>query len=168
RARTAWPCRIASSTTRRPMLPVAPTTNTVMCGMVMTDSCRSCSPRSSRSFGRNLVDGPQSVEGAGIADERQQLGQDVDQPGAAIADMQVGGDVALDLGIAAAERDEQAEGEEFASRNVEAGAGVMVAEAIGRQVALDVHFVGRRRGVELLDHGVADDVLLDREALVHP
>src|ERR1035437_8978689 len=36
RARTAWPSRNASSTTRHPMLPVAPTASTVNLGLVMT------------------------------------------------------------------------------------------------------------------------------------
>src|SRR5208337_413233 len=43
KARTEWPCRNASSTTRRPMLPVAPTTSTVIPGLVMISPCCSAS-----------------------------------------------------------------------------------------------------------------------------
>ena len=72
-------------------------------------------------------------------------------------------DVALDLRVAAAEGDEHGEGQQLAGRQVDAGAGVVVAEAVGRQVALDVLLVGRGGGVEPLDALVADDLLLHRE-----
>jgi hypothetical protein len=36
------------------------------------------------SQGRDFVDGAQSVQGARVADERQELGEDVDQPGSVV------------------------------------------------------------------------------------
>jgi hypothetical protein len=59
RARTRWPWSRASAANRRPMLPMAPTTRTVR----------------GRSWCGHLVDGAEAVEGAGVADERQQLSQ---------------------------------------------------------------------------------------------
>jgi hypothetical protein len=60
----------------------------------------------------HLVEGADRIEGARIADERQQLGQDGDWPWAVVADIEVGGDVAFDLGVAAAEGDEDGKGEQ--------------------------------------------------------
>jgi hypothetical protein len=61
------------------------------------DFCHSCSFQiwvcGSRSQRRNLVDGTQAVEGAGIADEREKLGQHVDEAASVVADVQVGRDV---------------------------------------------------------------------------
>ena len=53
--------------------------------------------------GCDLVDGSEAVEGAGVADERQQPGDDVDKQPAIIADMEVGSDVPTGLGVGAAE-----------------------------------------------------------------
>ena len=46
----------------------------------------------------DLVDGSQRVEAARVADEREQLGDDLDQPAAVVADVEVAGDVALTCG----------------------------------------------------------------------
>ena len=37
----------------------------------------------------------------------------------------------------------------------------VISETVGREQPLDVLLVGRGRGVELLDHGLADDLLLN-------
>jgi hypothetical protein len=42
----------------------------------------------------------------------------------------------------------------------------VVAEAVGRKVALDVQSIGGRGGVEGLDDIAPEDLLLDRKALV--
>ena len=110
----------------------------------------------------------QPVEGARVADERHQLGEDLDQPGPVVADVEVPGDVALDLRLAPAERDEHGEGEQLAGLHVEAGAGEVVTEAVGRQVLLDVLLVGRSVGVQGVDGVRADDLLLHRESLLRP
>lgn len=47
----------------------------------------------------------------------------------------------LNLRLAATERDEHAKGEKLARGHVDAGACVVVAEAVGRQVMLDVHLI---------------------------
>jgi hypothetical protein len=93
------------------------------------------------------------------------LGEDVDQAAAVVSDTEVRGGVPLDLGFAPAERDKHGENEEFRRRHVEAGAREVVAEAIGRQIVLDVALVVRRRGVEAIDDVGADDLPLDRQAL---
>ena len=69
----------------------------------------------------------------------------------------------FDLWLAAAECDEHREREKLTGRNVQAGSGVVVAEAIGGQVALEVDFVLGRRGIHPVDDGIADDFLLKRE-----
>jgi hypothetical protein len=57
-----------------------------------------------RSRGGDLADRPQPVQRAEIAYEWQQLGQDVDQPCAVIANMEVRSDMALDLRVAIASK----------------------------------------------------------------
>ena len=47
---------------------------------------------------------------------------------------------------------------------VDAGAGEVVAEAVGRQIALDVLLVGGCGGVDGVDPVAADDLLLHRQA----
>jgi hypothetical protein len=74
--------------------------------------------------------------------------------------------MALDLRVAAAERHQHAEGEQLARRHVDATSGEVVAEAVGRQIALDVLLIGGRGGVELLDNITPDDLLLNRQALL--
>ena len=90
------------------MLPVAPTTSTVM--------RVGCSGR------RDLVDRTQRVKRARVANERQELGRDVDEPRAIVPDTEIRGDVSLDLRITAAERGEHAEGQELARRDVDSAA----------------------------------------------
>ena len=94
--------------------------------------------------GRHLVDNPQAVERSGISDKRQKVGQHIDQPRAVVANVEVCSDVALDLRFASAERDEHAEGEKFTRWHVDAGARVMVTEAVSRQVTLDVQLISGR------------------------
>lgn len=55
-------------------------------------SCRSLPGR-----WRGLVDGGEGVEGAGVADEGQQDGNDADQVPATVADVEVARDVPPDL-----------------------------------------------------------------------
>jgi aldo/keto reductase family protein len=83
---------------------------------------------------RDFVDHFERVEGAGIADERQQLGDHAEQRSSVVADVEIGRDVPFDLWLAAAECDEHREREKLTGRNVQAGSGVVVAEAIGGQV----------------------------------
>ncbi len=109
------------------MLPVAPTTRTVAGGVIMTKLSR-----------RRLVEDAQPIERARVADERDELGEDIDQPASVVADIEVRGDVPLDLRFASAERDEHGEGEQFAGLHVETSTGEVVAEAVRRQVLLDV------------------------------
>src|ERR1035441_10231426 len=59
------------------------------------------------------------------------------------------------------QRDQHREGEQLTGLDVDAGAGVVVPEAVGRQQPLAVHLVLRRRGVHLIDPLVAHDLLLD-------
>ena len=80
----------------------------------------------------DLIDGSQPVQRARIADERQELRQDGDQFRAVVADMQIRGDMALHLWVASAQRDQHAQGKKLTCRDVDAGAGEMVAEAVGR------------------------------------
>jgi hypothetical protein len=58
---------------------------------------------SSRSCGSDLVEHAERVERARVADERDELGEDVEQPGPVIADGEVRGDVPGDLGLAPSE-----------------------------------------------------------------
>jgi hypothetical protein len=94
-----------------------------------------------------------------------ELGQDIDETSAVVADIEVRGDMALDLRFASTERDEHAEGEKLTGGYLDADARVLVAEALGRKVALDVQLIVGRGGVEVLDDIAPDDLLLDRNAL---
>ena len=67
---------------------------------------------------RDLVDHAEPVEGARVADEGQQLGDDIDQARAIVADVEVRRHVPLHLRLAAAERDQHREREEFAGTEV--------------------------------------------------
>lgn len=109
----------------------------------------------------DLVDRGEGVEGAGIADERQQLGHDVHEQCAVVADVAVGGDVSADLAVGTAEADEQGEGDQLTGRDVQPGAGVVVAEAVRRQEPRDVLGVGRSVRVQGRDPLRSDDLLLD-------
>src|ERR1700677_4403877 len=53
--------------------------------------------------GRDLIDSGEGVEGAWVADERQQIGDDADQQLPVVADVEVGGRVSPHLGVAPAE-----------------------------------------------------------------
>jgi hypothetical protein len=57
---------------------------------------------------------------------------------------------ALHLRLASTERDKHAEGEQFACGHVDARATVMITEAVGREMALDVLLVSGSRGVVFL------------------
>ena len=70
------------------------------------------------------------------------------------------------LRLAATEGSEHGKGEQFTGGDVQAGAGEVVAEAVGRQPALGVLFVLWSGSVEGLDPVRADDLLLHREALL--
>src|SRR3954468_2650547 len=70
--------------------------------------------------------------------------------------------------VGAAERDQHGEGEQLAGSDVDAGTGVVVAEAVGRQESLDVLLVGGRVGVHRVDDLGPDDLLLHRQALLGP
>ena len=73
----------------------------------------------------------------------------------------------LGLGLAPAERDEHREREQLAGPDVDAGAGVVVAEAVRRQVAAGMCISSSARGgIHLIDALVADDLLLDGQALL--
>src|ERR1019366_4261110 len=74
--------------------------------------------------------------------------------------------MALDLRLASPERDKHAEGEQLACLHVDSGARVVVAEAVGRHVALDVQLVFGRRSVEFLNDIAADDLLPNGKALL--
>ena len=70
------------------------------------------------------------------------------------------------LRFASTERDKHAEGEQLACGHVDAGASVMITEAVGREIALDVLLIGGSRGIKLL-HGIATDkLLLNRESFL--
>src|SRR5580658_3229034 len=118
--------------------------------------------------GRGLVDGGERVERAGEADERQQGGDDADQRLPVVSDIEVGRDVPCDLGVASAESGQHREGEQLAGRQVDPGAGVVVAEAVGGQEPLDVELVLRRRGVHALGPVRPGDLLAHCPALLRP
>mgnify|MGYP001794802469 CR=1 FL=1 len=82
--------------------------------------------------GRHFVDGPEPVQGAWGAGEGQESGEYVDEQLSAVADVEVGGDVSADLGIAAAMGDQHREGDELSGRQVEPAPGVVVTETVGR------------------------------------
>src|SRR3954466_13467733 len=92
-----------------------------------------------------LVNRLQPVQRPRVSDEGQELRDDIDEALSAVPHPEVGPDVGLHLRVAAAERDEHAEGEKLASRDVNAGAGQVVAEAVGGQQPLDVLLVGGGR-----------------------
>ena len=76
--------------------------------------------------------------------------------------------MSFDLGVAATERGEHGEGEQFAGGHVDAGAGQVVAEAVGRQVTLQMLLVIGRGGVHGVDPLAADDLLLHGQPAVEP
>ena len=80
--------------------------------------------------------------------------------------LQFGGDVPSNLRVASAEGDEHGEGQRLPRLQVDAGAGVMVAEAVGGEQAPEVRFIIGRSGVHLLDAPCADDLVLHGEALL--
>jgi hypothetical protein len=121
-----------------------------------------------RSAAHALVEDAERVEGAGVADVRDELGEDGEQACAVVADVEVGGDVTGELRLAAAERGEHREGEQLPGGDVEAVAGEVVAEAVRREEPLDVLLVVGRIRVQGVDPVGADDLLLDGEALVVP
>src|SRR5271166_5868640 len=124
------------------MLPVAPTTSTVLKALIILSSLLSELAALGRSRRSGLLDGPQRVERARVPDERQKLGQHIDETSAVVADLEVGRDMALDLRVASANCGEHAEGEKLARRDVDPGPRVVVAETVGRKIALDVQQVG--------------------------
>ena len=69
--------------------------------------------------------------------------------------------------LAAAERDQHREREQFARTQIDSSAGEVVPKAIRGQVALDLHLILWCRGVHRLDGLGADDPLLDREPFLH-
>src|SRR5450432_1305490 len=166
RARTVGPWRIAFSTTNLPMLPVAPMTSTVMRGPVTISPFCSQLQCASNSRSGNLINDSQGIEHARIADEWEQLRQDIDQPCAVIADMEVRHDMAPHLRFASTECHKHAEREQLACGHIDARARVMITETVGREIALYMLLISRSRGVEFLHDIVADNLLLNRETLL--
>jgi hypothetical protein len=76
--------------------------------------------------------------------------------------------VSFDLGVAAAEGGEHGEGKQFASRHVDAGAGQVVAEAVGGQVALQMLLIVRCGVIHGVDPFTADDLLLHGQPALEP
>ena len=93
-----------------------------------------------RSVGATSSRTRRGVEGAGVADERDEHGKDAQQPGAVVAHVEVGGNASFYLGVAAAEGGEHGAGEQLAGWHVDSGAGQVVTEAVAGQVALQVLF----------------------------
>ena len=81
---------------------------------------------------------------------------------------EVGGHMALDLRFATAQCDEHGKGQQLADGQVEAAAGHVVAEAVCRQVVLDVDQILGGVRVHGVDRVGADDLLLHDQALVLP
>jgi hypothetical protein len=75
------------------MLPVEPTTSTVLLDILSSPR------RFLRLRGRDLIDRPQPIEGARIANEGQQLRKHLDQLGTAVADVKVSGDMTFYLRV---------------------------------------------------------------------
>ena len=73
--------------------------------------------------GCHLVDCPQAVECSWISDKRQKLRDDVDKALSTVANMEVRGDMALDLRVTSPERHEHTESEQFTCGHVDAGPG---------------------------------------------
>lgn len=70
------------------------------------------------------------------------MAEGVDQDVASVADVEVAGDVAADLRVAAAVGDQEGEGQQFAGAQVDPAAGVVVTEAVRGEPALEVLLVG--------------------------
>jgi hypothetical protein len=66
-----------------------------------------------------------------------------------------------DLRITPAERHQHAEGKQLARWDIDAAAAQVVAEAVGRQQALDVLLVLWRRRMQSLDSRLPDGLLLN-------
>ena len=64
----------------------------------------------------DLIDGAERIESARIADERQQLRNNINQSCTRVAHAQIRGDVALGLRLTSAKGNQHAEGEQFARR----------------------------------------------------
>ena len=75
--------------------------------------------------------------------------------------------MALDLRLAAAQRDEHREGQQLALPRIEPRAGLVVAEAVGREGALQGEQVGGRSFIHAVD-GLAEERLLEGEPLFEP
>ena len=80
-----------------------------------------------------FVDAPQGVQAAGIADVGQALGDDLDQEGLVVADLQIGAGVADELRLTAALGGQEAEGDHLPLLIVQPLPGVVVPEAVVRQ-----------------------------------
>ena len=104
----------------------------------------------------------------GVADEREQLGDDGDEDAAAVADVEVGGDVAADLRVGATECGKVGEGEQLAGLDVDAAAGVVVAEAVRRKQLMEVPLVLRCGRVHAINGLGADDLPLHRQPFLEP
>jgi predicted transposase YbfD/YdcC len=124
-----------------------------------------------RSRGRaagDLVNGPEPVERPRVPDERQDLGEDVDQPRAVDSDVHVRSHVRLHLWVAAAKCGEHAQNEKLSRWKIEAGAGHVVAEAVGRQKSRHMPLVGRCGGVITVDGVRSNNPLLYVEPHLRP
>jgi hypothetical protein len=104
----------------------------------------------------------------GVTDEREQLGDDGDEDAAAVADVEVGGDVAADLRVGATECDKVGEGEQLAGLDVDAAAGVVVAEAVRRKQLMEVPLVLRCGRVHAINGLGADDLPFHRQPFLEP
>lgn len=74
--------------------------------------------------------------------------------------------MSLDLGLTPAQRDEHGERQELPGLKADAGARVVVPEAVGGQKVLEVQLVVGRAGVHLIHDVGAHDLLLDCETFL--
>lgn len=89
-------------------------------------------PKPAALFCRSLIDDPQGVQGAGITDERQAIGNDLNEERFIIANMIVCLGMSQQLRFNSALSVQEAEGDQLPRFDIQPGAGVVVTEAGNR------------------------------------
>src|SRR5690242_4960451 len=79
--------------------------------------------------------------------------------------MEVSGDMAFDLRVTSTKRYQHAEREQFARGHINPRTRKVITEAVRGKESLNMLLIVRRRCIQLLDHTVADDLLLHCKTL---
>ena len=111
------------------------------------------------------INGRNGIERSWVSDECKHLRDGVHELLVAVADVEVPGDVALELGVAAALRRKEAKGHKFAFRDGKPAHRIVVAEAVLDQPAADPSGLGRALLFEV-GHRVVENQDLERAARV--